>query len=317
MIFMSATSDPVAPMEPNTQAGVPGGIALPPGGTPGIDPAQMQMQLPGSSPLQPPVTPTPVLSYLSQNPKAKATPSYTDPSPEMTPSSNSQQVLLQLGSKTNLPGKDHNLYWLPVGDEIRGLEEEVREKEEAQRKRIAHDADIRNAQEARQEEAQYNADNHNPSDSDSPVEPTIHGWEPPLAKGLAQTNPYNLNSDAFEDRRLRRRRLLSYGSSKSLRGRTPPNNPEDLWSTMQTKGDPYPSLLNGGGAQGKGYVMPAMTPEGKVEIPGSSDNGQKGEHNGPDDLEKSALPDEREDAAAVAADLANVASFTVPKGTFG
>ena len=273
-----------------------------PGGAPGIDPAQLQMQLPGGSPAQPPVTPTPVLAHLDQNPKTKqpARTPYTEPTPT-TP----ETSLLQL------PGKDHNLYWLPAGDEIEGLEEEVRLKQRAQAGHAAAWAAKEKEEERLEEQAEYNEENHNPADSDSPIEPQIHGWVPPLAKGgLAQTNPYKLNSDAFEDRRRRRRRRLLTSVHSRLRGHSgvPPNNPEDLWSTMQTKdADPYPNLLNGGGPQGRGYVFPALKPEGEVEIPSGG---------GSESASGSFLSGVADAAAAVASDLANVADFTVPKGTF-
>ena len=100
-------------------------------------------------------------------------------------------------------------------------------------------------------------------------------------------------------------------SNRRLRGgRAPPNSPEDLWSTMQNKdADPFPTLLNGGGAQGKGYVMPAMKPEGDVNIPD--------DQSGSDFNSGSVLAGEENAAAEVAADVANTASFSVPKGTFG
>eukprot|EP00946_MAST-07B_sp_MAST-7B-sp1_P000665 g665.t1 len=154
-------------MEPGAAAGVPGGIIMP-GGAPGIDPAQLQMQLPGGSPAQPPVTPTPVLAHLDQNPKTKqpARTPYTEPTPT-TP----ETSLLQL------PGKDHNLYWLPAGDEIEGLEEEVRLKQRAQAGHAAARAAKEKEEERLEEQAEYNEENHNPADSDSPIEPQIHGWD--------------------------------------------------------------------------------------------------------------------------------------------
>jgi hypothetical protein len=290
-------------MAPGAPAGVPGGIVLP-GTTGGIDPAQLQMQLPGGSPVQPPVTPTPVLAHLDQNPKTKGS--------ARTPYTAPPLAAAKTTGLIELPGKDHNLYWLPAGDEIRGLEEEVRIKDSQAHAEQAAARQEEEQEKEQEEQAEYNSENHNPGDADSPVEAQIHGWEPPLAKGgLAQTNPFKLNSDAFEDRRRRRRRLLSaLHNNRRLRGeRAPPNSPEDLWSTMQTKDDPFPNLLNGGGAQGKGYVMPAMKPEGEVEIPdgGSGSESDSG----------SALAGEENAAAQVATDIANTADFSVPKGTFG
>ena len=66
---------------------------------------------------------------------------------------------------------------------------------------------------------------------------------------------------------------------------------------MQTKdADPHPNLLNGGGPQGRGYVFPALKPEGVVEIPSGR---------GSESASGSFLLGEADAAAAVASDLAS------------
>jgi hypothetical protein len=253
---------------------IPGG-ALPIASPGGVDPKTVQLvampstnggDASGALPMD----------HLNVNQAAKTVPKLNSKLPTTPPPPLPPMSLVQL------PGKNpHNLYWLPTGDELNGLEDEVnfaekkREQENAIDMKEKKERDVEEEKEEVQEEEKEEEElqKENPLEREAPIHGSRpFGWTPQLGQPKS-TDYLKLNDDAFttllEEKKLNIRRHLRIQKKQRA---TPQPSMEESWSMMQATtpmDDPK-----------AGYVMPAMKPDGEIDIPtdekGSSDDGKSG-----------------------------------------
>ena len=213
----------------------------------------------------------------------------------------------------------HNLYWLPTGEELNGLVDEERTMTEEQQKKDAEQAEQdkeektkeiteENNEEEKEEEELQKED---PLEKEAPVHGLRpFGWRPQLGVTPPSTDYSNLNSDAFttllELNHGSTHRKLLVRRKMGLRGKageTPQPSMAQSWNMMQAT-TPIDD-------KEAGYVMPALKPDGDVEIPTDSfdTTGKGGEKDEEDaevkEIEGEATTDELGAAASVISDIKN------------
>lgn len=237
-----------------------------------------------------------------------------DPEEQPPPLPPPPSLFLQLPSDN-----PHNLYWLPTGEELNGLVDEERTMTEEQQKKAAEqeekDKEEKNkeltAENNEEEKEEEELQKEDPLEKEAPIHGLRpFGWRPQLGVTPPSTDYSKLNSDAFttllELNRGSTQKKLLVRRKIGLRGKaeeTPQPSMAQSWNMMQAT-TPIDD-------KEAGYVMPALKPDGDVEIPTDSfdTTGKGGEKDEEDtevkEIEGEATTDELAAAASVINDIKN------------
>jgi len=309
----SATTNKDVPLL--TAGALPLPSLIPIGSPGGLDPKMVELI---GNPSNGDAALAPALSYVNKNEASKTAPLLGSDPATSEPPPLTTQSLVEL--QTSQP----SLYVLPTGEELNRLNEETKElqlkndqneemgemeehKKEEQKKEQAEEKE-----ENKEEEEEKKVD---PLERDAPIHGLRKfGWKPQI-DNVGMTDPLLLNSNAFETlllekvtRATRTTRTTRTTSGRTMRKRLRQEPgvykgpaKDDAWNTMQAS-TPFDD-------KDAGYVMPAMKPDGEIDIPtdlnGGEAKGGSGGSSDVDGIEAEADKMEQGAAAQVVGDIEN------------
>lgn len=249
----------------------------------------------------------PALSYVNKNEASKTAPLLgSDPATSEPPPLTTQSLV-------ELQTFQPSLYVLPTGEELYRLNEETKELQlkNDQNEKMG-EMEEHKKEEQKKEQAEENEENKeeeeekkvDPLERDAPIHGLRKfGWKPQI-DNVGTTDPLLLNSNAFETLLLEKVTRATSGRMTRKRLRQEPGlykgpAKDDAWNTLQAA-TPFDD-------KDAGYVMPAMKPDGEIDIPTDLNGGEAKGSSGSDvdGIEAEADKTEQGAAAQVVGDIEN------------